>query len=213
VTGHDRRWAHIADAELIPLFPLHAVLFPGGVQSLHVFEERYRLLITEKRDFGVVLIRLGSEVGPGRARELHEVGTIATLERVTPLPGDRFHVLIRGVTRFRLLSVDATSRPYLVGRIQLLPDPPLAGGPRLVNLLTRYLRVHGVEASPELVDRLNQRAVWLAGSVLQAELPRRQLLLETGDPALAEELLSEELARMSRLGRLGTPPTQPPSPN
>jgi len=183
------------------------------VQSLHVFEERYRLLIAEGRDFGVVLIRLGSEVGPGRARELHEVGTIAALERVTPLPGGRFHVLVRGTIRFRLLSVDATSHPYLMGWVQRLPDPPVGESPRLVGLLTRYLRAHGVEGGPELVDRLGRRTIWLAGSVLQAELPRRQRLLETGDPALAEELLAEELARMSRLGRLGTPPTRPPSPN
>ncbi len=183
------------------------------MQSLHVFEERYRLLIAEGRDFGVVLIRLGSEVGPGRARELHEVGTVAALERVTPLPGDRFHVLVRGVARFRLLSVDSTSRPYLVGRVRRLPDPPPSESPRLVGLLTRYLRAHGVEAGPDLVDRLNRRTVWLVGSVLQAELPRRQRLLETGDPALAEELLADELTRMRRLGRLGTPPAQPPSPN
>ncbi len=183
------------------------------MQSLHVFEERYRLLIAEGRDFGVVLIRLGSEVGPGRARELHQVGTIAALERVTPLPGGRFHVLVRGVIRFRLLSIDPASRPYLVGRIQRLPDPPPSQSPRLAGLLARYLRAYGVEVGPELVDRPNRRTVWLAGSVLQSELPQRQRLLETGDPALAEALLAGELARMSRLGRLGTPPTRPPSPN
>src|SRR5215472_15406974 len=92
--------------ELIPLFPLHAVLFPGAVMPLNVFEERYRLLVRERLDFGVVLIRRGSEVGPGRAEDLHDVGTVATLQRIEALPDGGFAVVARGLHRFRLLALD-----------------------------------------------------------------------------------------------------------
>jgi hypothetical protein len=59
------------DARL-PLFPLDTVLFPGTVLPLHVFEERYRLLVRdllagpEPRRFGVVAIELDTRSARGR---------------------------------------------------------------------------------------------------------------------------------------------------
>ncbi len=51
----------------LPLFPLNTVLFPGMKLPLHIFEERYKLMIDKclegDRTFGVSLIKLGSEVG------------------------------------------------------------------------------------------------------------------------------------------------------
>ena len=66
--------------QLLALFPLGAtVLFPGAQISLHIFEERYRLMISRcialKEPVGIVLIRDGQEVC-GTA-EPYEVGTIA----------------------------------------------------------------------------------------------------------------------------------------
>ena len=47
--------------ERIPIFPLETVLFPGTPLPLHIFEERYKLMISRCReqslDFGVVLAR------------------------------------------------------------------------------------------------------------------------------------------------------------
>src|SRR5262249_566190 len=170
-----------------------------------------RLLIRERVDFGVVLIRRGSEVGTGRAEELHEVGTVATLQRVEALPDGRFRVLARGLHRFRLTALDH-SRPYLMGRLQRLEEPEVPASARLAALLERYLSVHGVEVAPHLGPELSRRAVWIAGSVLQVEHGRRQALLESGDPALAEQLLAEELAKLASIGRLGAfRPRQPPS--
>src|SRR5438067_12487991 len=55
-------------SDLLPLFPLGSVLFPGALLPLHIFEPRYRVLIRRsveaKRPFGIVLIRSGEEVGP-----------------------------------------------------------------------------------------------------------------------------------------------------
>ena len=53
---------------VIPLFPLHTVLFPGGPLPLRIFETRYtdmvRRCTREQRPFGVVLIQEGDEAGP-----------------------------------------------------------------------------------------------------------------------------------------------------
>ena len=121
-------------AEELPLFPLgHTVLFPGVVLPLHVFEERYRELVRTlvaheapgARRFGVVAIRQGWEVGAEAAQALHGVGCAAELRRVSRYPDGRFDIVTVGSDRFRLLGVDRTARPYLVGRVEWLPgDPP-----------------------------------------------------------------------------------------
>jgi uncharacterized protein len=188
------------------------VLFPGAALPLNVFEERYRVLVRERRDFGVVLIRHGSEVGHGRVRDLHDVGTVATPQRIEALPDGRFSVLARGTQRFRLHGPLDHSRPYLMGHVERLEDPPARASPRLVVLLERYLTAHGVEIAPQIAPELGRRAVWIVGSVLQTEPARRQALLESGDPALAEAMLLDELAKLGTIGRLGAfSPRQPPS--
>jgi Lon protease-like protein len=118
----------------LPLFPLgHTVLFPGIVLPLHVFEERYRELVrtlvgqddAAPRRFGVVAIRQGWEVGAEAAEALHGVGCAADLRRVSRYPDGRFDIVTVGSDRFKLLDVDRTTRPYLVGSVEWLPgDPP-----------------------------------------------------------------------------------------
>ena len=198
--------------ELIPLFPLHTVLFPGAVLPLHVFEERYRLLVREGHDFGVVLIRQGWEVGPGRGENTYGVGTLAHPERVDELPDGRFAILARGVRRFRLGALDH-GRPYLQGEVEWLDDPAPQPRPRVLELMQRYLDAYAVELPRELAAPGGLRAVWLVGALLQIEPWRRQRLLETGDADVAEQLLQEELAKISRVGRLGAARPPRASPN
>jgi uncharacterized protein len=198
--------------ELLPLFPLHTVLFPGAVLPLHVFEERYQLLVREGHDFGVVLIRQGWEVGPGRGEDTYEVGTVAHPERVDALGEGRFAVAARGTRRFRLRSLDH-SKPYLQGDVEWLDDPAPQPRPRLLGLLHRYLDAYGVELPRESTTPGGLRAVWLVGALLQIEPGRRQHLLETGDADVAEQLLQEELAKIARLGRLGAARPPRASPN
>ena len=178
---------------------------------LHIFEERYRQLVREGRDFGVVLIRDGREVGS--VPQVHEVGTVATLQEVEALPDGRYNIVARGLHRFRLLSTAEPPAPYLLGEAEVLEDPPPEAGPRLVALLDEYLQLHGLAVAPQLSTALGKRAVWLAGAVLQAEAPKRQALLESGDPAFAEELLEAEIERIRRLGHLQNVPPVGFSPN
>ena len=64
----------------IPLFPLQAVLFPGGPMPLKIFEPRYLRMISqclkEGSGFGVILIREGAEIGPATT---YEIGTLARI--------------------------------------------------------------------------------------------------------------------------------------
>lgn len=116
-------------SERLPLFPLGMVLLPGSPLPLHVFEERYRVLVrtllerpAAERRFGVVLIREGREVGEDGVRALHEVGTVARLDQVEPHEDGRFDIVTVGTERFRLDALDTGAAPYLVGDVTLLPE-------------------------------------------------------------------------------------------
>ncbi len=112
----------------LPLFPLGLVLMPGLLLPLHVFEERYRILVAEllelpeeARRFGVVAIRQGREVGADGVTALHDVGCVARLRRATALEDGRYEIVTSGAERFRLVGLE-DDRPFLTGLVEWLPD-------------------------------------------------------------------------------------------
>jgi Lon protease-like protein len=122
--------------ELLPLFPLGTVLFPGMVLPLHVFEERYRQMVADllgkpeaDREFAVIAIRKGGEVGAGNARELHGIGCVARLRETTRHSDGTFDLVAVGSRRFRLLHTDDTLA-YYQAEIEELPElaGPAPGG-------------------------------------------------------------------------------------
>jgi Lon protease-like protein len=110
----------------IPIFPLRSVLCPGVALPLHIFEERYRLMIgrciERGEPFGVVLLRDGHEVGPLRG-QIAAVGTTAAIRRAGAYPDGRLDILTVGQQRFRLEDLDSVSQPYLLGRVSWLDEP------------------------------------------------------------------------------------------
>ncbi len=102
------------------MFPLESVLLPGSLLPLHIFEERYRIMIGEclagDRTFGVVLIERGREVGGGDLRV--SVGTTAVIEQATELPGDRYALVCRGSSRLTVLEW-LPDDPYPAARVRL----------------------------------------------------------------------------------------------
>jgi Lon protease-like protein len=146
----------------IPLFPLRSVLCPGVALPLHIFEERYRLMVNRCIDrgepFGVVLLREGHEVGPIRG-QVAAVGTTAAIRRAGAYPDGRLDILTVGQQRFRLESVDNVSEPYLLGRVSLLdeptgpPDEATDRAQRVGRRFIEYLELlqpEGVDDGPEI---------------------------------------------------------------
>jgi Lon protease-like protein len=89
----------------IPLFPLpNLVLFPHIVVPLHIFEERYKLMINDCIDrgeiFGLVLLRTDAEEESEEA--IHRVGVTARIVQVERLDHGRLNVLCEGERRFRV---------------------------------------------------------------------------------------------------------------
>jgi Lon protease-like protein len=109
----------------LPLFPLHTVLCPGVALPLHIFEDRYKVMIEEcladQNPFGVVLIREGREVGEGDLA-VAEVGTLAEIREATRYPDGRFDLVTLGTQRFRLESVHLAPGRFLVGEMEPLSE-------------------------------------------------------------------------------------------
>ncbi|MEZ4862082.1 MAG: LON peptidase substrate-binding domain-containing protein [Caldilineaceae bacterium] len=186
----------------LPLFPLkQVVLFPGMVLPLHIFEMRYREMISrcieEKRPFGVVLIDEGEEVGD--AAKPHRVGTLAKIVRVERMDDGRMNITAIGLERFRIQQIH-TNQSYLTATVEVLAT--FNGSTKVATELAQKLRprlVHYVDLlatvnnTPLQLDRLPEDPTTLAfltAIALQVEMVEKQPLLETqGVP----ELLVKEL--------------------
>jgi uncharacterized protein len=210
-------------AELLPLFPLGTVLYPGMILPLHIFEERYRRLVRDllqgpqPRTFGVVAIRHGRETGDDGVTALYETGCTAIIREVTPRSDGRYNLTTVGGDRFRLLSQDR-SLPYLRGSVEFLPDQ--VGEPAAVAV------VAPVRASfRDYLDRLSERAgpavtindvpdepvllSYVIAAAMIIDLPERQQLLEASsalDRLGAERnLLRREIAMLRATGTRPAP--------
>lgn len=146
------------------MFPLGSVLFPTLFLPLHVFEPRYRRLVRDcldgDREFGVVLIERGSEVGGGDVR--FGVGTVARILEAAELDDGRWVLGTVGTRRIRVQRW-LDDAPYPRAEVVDWPDPEPGPGlhddhVRAVALLRRVL-AHAAEmgeatapATVELAD-------------------------------------------------------------
>jgi uncharacterized protein len=208
--------------ERLPLFPLGAVLYPGLVLPLHVFEERYRLLVRdllagdEPRRFGVVSIELGHEVGSGAARRLAAVGCTAELRGVQRHDDGRFDLVTTGGARFRVEEVDDTL-PYLRAEVTMLPDEEGPGARTAVPPVTRLFRRYRdrlVARGAQVADLgdLPEDPVplsYLVAATLVVDRPDKQRLLQAAHAAARLRLEYDLLRRENLL--LENFPTVPAS--
>jgi Lon protease-like protein len=198
--------------ERLPLFPLGTVLFPGLVLPLHLFEERYRLLIgdllerPEPRGFGVVGIELGHEVGEDAAHRLSGVGCLAELREARRHPDGRYDIVTTGTRRFRVKELDR-SRPYLQGEVEFLPEHPGADPGPAARRVRRLFRVYrerlsaagaGPVDDPALPDDPVALSYLIAASVV-LDGHEKQRLLECEDAALRLAAERELLVRENRI--------------
>lgn len=182
---------------LLSLFPLNTVLFPGMPLTLHIFEERYKLMINrcidEQRPFGVVLIQAGSEVeGAGPAAQPHMVGCMAHILQVQRVGMGRMNIVAVGRERFRVQTMHYTE-PYLTGTVEELKNlhelvPNEAGheaGVRLRPWVERYLTAiassENVEFDSAQLPDDTMHLTYLAAALLRVAVEEKQALLDMDD--------------------------------
>jgi Lon protease-like protein len=204
----------------LPLFPLGLVLFPGVMLPLHIFEPRYRRLVTDLLDmqegtriFGVIAIRAGREVGADSVNALHEIGCTAELRYAEAYEDGRFDIIVTGSERFRLLEVE-TAEP-IQAQVTVLADEQTEQAPALAAKVGRLfvgyrealLAAQGVADSdavgaPDLPDDPGELAYLVAAAmILDLSDKQRLLAAPTVDDRLRLELqlLRRESSMVSEL--------------
>jgi len=180
-----------AAIDRLPLFPLGLVLLPAEVVPLHIFEERYKLMVGEclekETEFGILWMADGG---------LREVGCTARVTQLLEtLEDGRMNILVQGAEPFRLVR-RIEDMPYPAGDVELLDedeedaasDPAAGAGAReqYADLVERV-----TDARPS-EDDLAQLDAYGMAATLDFALDAKQDLLE----------LRSERLRMQRLGEL-----------
>ncbi len=190
----------------IPLFPLNAVLFPGGPLSLRIFERRYLDLVRDcarnGSGFGVCLILHGNESGEAAAPAA--VGTFARIVDFCTLPDGLLGISAEGGERFHVDSSRVRDNGLAHGSVRFWPDEPVVPLPAefvlLATILERLLEQPG-SAFAKADRRSFDDASWVGfrlAETLPLENRERQHLLQITDPLERLGQLMHYLPRFQR---------------
>jgi uncharacterized protein len=194
--------------DLLPLFPLKSVLFPGGLLGLKVFEARYLDLISrclrEARPFGVVCLAQGGEVHKPGARSpvrFEPVGTLAHLDEVDGDQPGILKVRCRGGQRFELGEATQAADGLWAAPVTLLDDDPPATPQAehagTLQALQRAIEALGAQGdAPFLQPYRFDDAGWVANrwcEILPISLAARQRLMALPDAGMRLQLVTDYL--------------------
>lgn len=175
--------------KLFPLFPLGIVVLPSEPVPLHIFEERYKIMIRQciagGGEFGILW---QSDAG------LRETGcTLAITDLLDEMEDGRLNILCRGETPFRLVR-QVEDRPYPAGEVELLQDEHGADpGPEGAEARSRYADlVERVTGERPSANALGALGAYEMAAMIELGLEDKQGLLE----------IRSEPERMRALSRL-----------
>lgn len=173
----------------LPLFPLNAVLFPGGPLKLRIFEPRYVDMIgrcmRENSSFGVAMIVAGTEAG-GRARTV-DTGTSARIVDFEKLQDGLLGITALGERRFDIVSLEQQPDSLNVAQVNWLESEPAQPVPENCGHLVMLLQ----HAMPQLAPLYDftpvdyESASWVGSrlvEILPLPLTEKQRCLEMHDP-------------------------------
>ncbi len=183
----------------VPLFPLNAVLFPGGPLPLRIFEPRYLAMVSDcvKNDtmFGVLLIIEGGETGLATT---HEVGTLAKIVDWYQGSDGLLGVTAVGEQRFRVMSSHRETNGLNIGNIEILPNEPAMPLPEEYRAMPEILTgvLDDLGRLYESLERHMDDAAWVTSrfvEILPLDLEQKQRCLESGDPGERLRIVQEML--------------------
>lgn len=193
----------------LPIFPLPVVLFPGMPMPLHIFEERYRRMLTDIRAgnnlFGLSYFDAASserEVPPAG-----HIGCVAEVAETQALPDGRSNILAVGVVRYEIDSYIERGDLYLVGRARYFEDEE-EDNPKLDSqshdVASMFMRVaNSIRAIndergnlPDISDTDPQRLSFLVSAAMEIEVDQKQELLELKSTSERLDRLRDLLAKV-----------------
>lgn len=180
----------------IPLFPLNVVLFPGMMLPLHIFEDRYKVMIKEciatGQTFGVVLAKSKYAQAPNVAglysSDLYDVGTTARITAVENLKDGQMNLITVGQDRFIIRDIYPSPADFLMGQVDPYPmqeednSPQVAALVQKLRPMVRQYINHLADASGEDLSNAAlpsdpMALAYLAGTAIQGPLTDKQKLL------------------------------------
>jgi Lon protease-like protein len=194
----------------LAIFPLpNVVLFPGVFLPLHVFEPRYRQLVADTLDgdrvIGMTLLRPGWESDYEGRPPIYETGCAGLITHVEPLPDGRYHLVLKGLQKFRVLG-EHSDQAYRVAQVEPLAEAvtetdrtTLRDGRHQLELMLAPLLERSERRLPANLS--DEEVVNALSQYLDLQLVERQALLECTGPVARCALLLELLQMKAMTAR------------
>jgi len=185
--------------EFVPIFPLGIVMLPAQLIPLHIFEERYKLMIGEcladDKVFGLVYFDGQKMCSCGCSARVQEV--------LKKYPNGRLDIVTRGERRFIIGQLDE-SKPYLQATVDYFDDDPeepdddmLRDTHRGLILLNQVVGLEPHESSLDLTVSLDFKSIsFLVAGSAGFNAPEKQKFLEMTS---TRNRLQKSVAALSRI--------------
>ncbi|MDH5299773.1 MAG: LON peptidase substrate-binding domain-containing protein [Gammaproteobacteria bacterium] len=194
----------MASSEVTPIFPLHTVLFPGGLLPLRIFEPRYidmiRNCLRNNSQFGICLISDGEEVGGG-ATTTHDVGTLASIHDWHTRQDGLLGITVLGEQRINIEKAAQQPNRLITASVHPFDAEPAEAIP------SEYMYL--VDMCRDIIDQVSYRylnmpknyedATWLGfrlAELLPMKLSQKQYFLQLTDPIVRLERLAALLKKL-----------------
>ncbi len=185
----------MGDVTRLSIFPLAgALLFPRMQLPLHIFEPRYRALVSDAmaRDRRIGMIQ---PKGPGEPPPLFDTGCVGRIAHVEALDDGRYNLVLEGLARFRVVRELEVTTPFRQIEAELEADEPadplaLAMRSALETESRRYAEAQGYAVDWNAVSRLDDES--LVNGIAQIapfDAAAKQALLEARDLSERAELI------------------------
>lgn len=192
----------------IPLFPLPIVLFPGVPLPLHIFEPRYREMLSDIRASGNLFGLSFFDAGEAETDlpPAGHLGCVAEVTETQALPDGRSNILTVGLVRYRLDAYVERGDSYLVGRVTYFEDDeeedePLSQRSRdvaeMFMRVARAVRTINDERAnlPDISDTEPQRLSFLVAAAMEMDSDAKLEMLALRSTSERLELLRDMLER------------------
>jgi Lon protease-like protein len=173
----------------IPLFPLpNVVLFPNVCLPLHIFEPRYREMVSDALDgdriIGMVLLRPGWEGDYEGRPPIYPVGCAGLISHAERLSDGRYNIVLRGLEKFRVMREDP-ERAYRVAEVDAILEQQSEGDRSEIRAERRRLEAilvpqpEGRGVDPKMPPSMpDEDLVNALAQYLELEVVEKQALLE-----------------------------------
>ncbi len=190
----------------LSIFPLTgAILFPGLQLPLHIFEPRYRAMVSDAlaRDRRIAMIQPQT---PGEGAPLYQIGCVGRIGDVEALDDGRYNLVLEGENRFRLIAERDVTTAFRQIDAEIIPEAELEALSSVERAsfereARKFADMQNYDVDWDSVERLDD--VTLINGVSQIapfDPAAKQALLEAGTVQERCELLVQLMQFFSRSG-------------